>query len=363
MRSSPRKATELEKLHQQAQQLLAQKASEIAAMTESIDAAETALSKARAALIARTSQSEGENLDIDIDIETQQDRYQREIEELMAQSEAEVKEIQLAHALRLKELGETFRKSITDGEEWAKIHAAAVKAQKLVELDQSTKQLEEARGSNEDSRLNSTKSRVEVYEQSKGVSIMNEQRINRLENQITEMTAVTREEIRDIKAKIKEVLFSLELRQREHAVDIANLEREAAAQQAKYDIHLRELDNEHASEKLRLEQNIAAETAKIENAHRLIEQIEENQRNCVQRSRQDIERMKATLSHYRAESERGLEQTRSFVSRATSFDRKKRDLDREISMIEQEIAELQEENGELRTELGKLDQIVYRRTV
>jgi hypothetical protein len=362
-RASPRKQSELEKLHQQSQQLLTQKANELTAMNQVIEKAETALSKVKADLYAKTTRIEVENPDDNAELESLKEKHDHEIEELMTQFDAEAREAKALHTARMKSLAETFRKSIAEGEKWAEVHAATVKTGKLVELDQSEKQLNEARATKAESRLSSTRSRLEVYRQSKAASIMNEQRIRLLENQISETTASTREEVRDIKMKIKEVLNTIELRQREHAVDIANYEREVADRQAKYDIHLAQLDQEHATEKKRLEQAIASETAKVENLQRLIKQIEDNQRKCMQRSAQDLDRMRATVSQYRADADRSFEQTRASVSRVTSFERRKRDLDREMAMVEQEITELTGENAQLKTELSKLDQAVYRRTV
>jgi chromosome segregation ATPase len=363
MRSSPRKQSELEKLHQQSQQLLTQKANELTAMNQVIEKAETELSKLKAELFAKTTRIELENPEDNTEIEMQKENYDHEIEELMTQFDGEVREVKAAHTARMKSLAETFRKSIAEGEKWAEIHASTVKTGKLVELDQSEKQLSELRASKAETRLSSTRSRLEVYRQSKAASIMNEQRIRFLENQISETAAATREEVREIKMKIKEVLNSIEIRQREHAVDIANYEREIADRQTKYDIHLAQLEQEHATEKKRLEQAIASETAKVENLQRLIRQIEDNQRKCIQRSAQDLDRMKATVSQYKADADRSFEQTRVSVSRVTSYERRKRDLDRELAMVEQEITELTQENAQLKTELVKLDESVYRRTV
>jgi chromosome segregation ATPase len=362
MRSSPRKQSELEKLHQQSQQLLKQKASELTAMNQVIEKAESELSTLKAELYAKTTRVELENPDESPELDSQKERYDQEIEGLMTELDTEVNEIKAVHRARMKSLAETFRKSIAEGEKWAEIHAASVKTEKRVELDLTEKQLNELLATKAESRLSSTRSRFEVYRQSKAASIMNEQRIRFLENQISETTSGTREEVRDIKAKIKEVLSSIEIRQRQHSVELENYEREVTDRQAKYDLHVAQLEQENATEKKRLEQCIASETAKVENLQRLIKQIEGNQRKCMQRSVQDVERMKATISQYKADADRSFQQTRVSASRVTGYERRKRDLDREVEMVEQEIKELSEENAQLRVQLSKLDEAVSRRS-
>jgi hypothetical protein len=364
-KSNPQTKGELEKLHAQADRDLTQKANEITEMNRIVEQTEHELLIAKSELAVKLKQAELENAfqeTDEFDDDELRSALEQEVEAVKAQQQQELTQLRHNHSLHIKALKETYEKSIQEAEKWAETHAAAVRTERQVQLDQIKKQYDDIRATKADSLFTASHSRTQLYQQSKGASIQNAQRIAQLESQISEITAAIREEARDVKLKINECLASIELREREHQLQIATYENELNTRQTKYDLHIKQIEQEYAAEKKRLEQAIAAEVGKGENLKKLIKQFETTQKRSIQTGHQDIQKLKGLVDQYKAQSLKGLEHTRDSVSRTGQVERKCRQVKQEIVMVEQEIAELQAENAELREQLGKLDEAVYRRS-
>ena len=170
---------------------------------------------------------------------------------------------------------------------------------------------------------------------------------------------VTREEERDVKAKINECLATIDLRKREHEALLAKAQGELSDRKEKYELHVKQLEQQHESEKKRLQLSIQAETEKIDNLQKVIRKMEQQHTRNLQDSLREIERMKTTLYQSRKEDD-GLEETRSTVTQLQDIQKRQRQTEQEIAIVDQEIAELSEENDRLRVELAKLDREVYK---
>jgi hypothetical protein len=364
-RSTAQQKGELEKFHAQADRQLTQKANELTEMNRAVEETEQQLASAKAELAAKIKQVETENAFVETD-ESDDDDHQaaleHEVQALRAEQQQELDQLHQAHTLHIRVMKETFEKSIQEAEKWAETHAATVKTERQVHLEHLKKQHDDLQASKVDSRFSASQTRTKIYQQSRGASIQNAQRIAVLESQISEITAATREEARDVKSKINECLASIELRQREHQLQIATYESEVSMRQTKYDVHLKQTEQEYETERRRVGQAIAAEQAKGENLKKLAKVFESTQKRSIQTGYQDIQKLKNLLSQYRSQSLKGLEHTRDSVSRTGQAARKCREVKQEIAMVDQEIAELQSENTELHEQLVKLDDTVHRRS-
>jgi hypothetical protein len=356
-RASGQPKGELEKLHAQADRTLTQKADEITEMTRVVEETEQQLSAIQAELAAKIKQTEMED---ESDSEDHESSMQNEAEALQIQQDLELDQIRQSHAVHIKTLKETFEKSIQEAEKWAENHAEAVKTERTVQLDQAKKQLDEIRTTKADSRFTANQSRTRSYQQSKGLSVQNGERIRLLEAQISEISAATREEARDVKTKINECLASIEVRQRQHQLELAGYESEEKRRQPAHALHLKQTEHEAEAEKKRLEQAVVGEKAKSENLKKLVKQFEATQKRSIQTGHADIQKLKGLVAQYKSQSLKGLDQTRDSVSRTGQFERRTRQVKQEILVVEQEIAELEAENADLRTQLAKLDDSVYR---
>jgi hypothetical protein len=334
-------------------------------MNAAVERTEKELASLKSELAAKLKQAQAESPSHDTD-ESDSDEVQNalehEVETLKAQQEQELEQIRQNHALHIKALKETFEKSIQEAEKWAESHAITVKIERNVQLEQAKKQYEDLRASKADSRFSTTVSRDKAYQQSRGLSIQNGERIRRLEAQISEISAATREESRDVKTKISECLAAIELRQREHELQIATLENEATICQTKYEQHLKQIEQQYAAERKRVTQAVVSEKAKLENLRKLTQQVEVTQKRSIQMGQQDIQKLKGIVSQCKSGTVKGLDHTRDSVSQTGRYARRCREVQQEIGMDNQEIQELEDENAELRVMLTKLDDSVYRRS-
>lgn len=345
----------LQKLHAEADKVLADKAKEIMEMTKLVDEAEEKLMALKAEYQVTTSKLQQHEEEEEIDTE----RMDQEIQDLKDQQEQELQEVEAKHQAYLQSLTETFQSSVKEAEKWAEMRTEAVKVQKLADLEAMKEEYEQFKASTADEIFASTQDRIKLYQEAKNASIMNNQRISLLESQISEITSITREEERDIKAKINECLASIDLRKREHEALVTKAQNELSDRKEKYEMHIKQLEQQHESEKKRLQQAIQSETEKIDNLQKVIRKMEQQHTRNLQDSLREIERMKTTLYQSRKEDE-GLEETRSTVTQLQDLQKRQRQTEQEIAIVDQEIAELGEENARLRQELAKLDREVYR---
>jgi hypothetical protein len=350
---------ELERLHAAADVLLTQKGNEITEMNKVVDDAEQKLATLKAQLASKIKQMQAEDVSEDSDDDQQQ--FELDHHALKSGQQQEIDALVQSHAAQMKAITERFQASIQESGKWADVHAGSTRSEKILQLDQARKQLDDLRGSKVDTQLSATQSRIKISQQSKGASFMNAQRVRLLESQISEITASAREEARDIKVKINECLASIEVRQREHAAQVASYEAEGASRQAQYDVHLQQMGEQFAAERKRLEQAITAETAKLESLKKVAKQLDMTQKKWKQLSTQGIKRLNTTLRHIKDQSVKGFEKTRESVSRLGKCDRKRREVTQEIAVVDHEIAELDDENSALREQLETLDQSVYGR--
>ena len=189
---------------------------------------------------------------------------------------------------------------------------------------------------------------------------MNQQRIKVLENQISEITAITREEARDIKTKIEECLTAIELRGKEHNNEIARYQKEIDDREIKYADHIQNILEQYAIENKRMESAISCAASQAESLPKLLKQMEKQNESHYQTSMKDLEKVKSALYQSQTREEKEQVTTRNSVTQVQIIQKNQRKIEQEISQINAEINELNTENEQLRIELMRLDKAVYR---
>lgn len=352
------KKSELEKLHAEADALLSQKAEEIVQLNKMIEEAEQKLILIQTELAKeikekQPSKIEDENA-IDRELLTQQ------IQDLQLQHEAEIQNLQSQHESRLKEMNDTFQKSVRSAELWAQTHADSIAADKKSQLTELQNSLKILQSSTNENLVSISKNRHSNIQQSKRASYLNQQRIKLLETQISEITAVTREEARDIKTKIEECLTSIELRGREHENEISEYQREIEDREAKYAEHIQNVLEQYAIENKQMESAIACASSQADSLPRLLKQMEKQNDSHYQTSMKDLEKVKSTLYQSQTREEKEQTETRNSVTQVQIIQKNQRKVEQEMAQLDAEINELNTENEQLRIELNRLDQAVYR---
>lgn len=355
---SSNKKSQLEKLHAEADALLTQKADEIVQLNKMIEEAEQKLILIQTQIAKQIKENEiikteNESL-IDRELLSQQ------IQDLQEKHNEEIKQLQFQHETRLKEMNETFQKSVKSAELWAQTHAESIAADKTNQLTELTESLKVLQSSTNENLISISKNRHTNIQQSKKASYLNQQRIKVLENQISEITAITREEARDIKAKIEECLTTIELRRREHENEISRYQREIEEREAKYSDHIQNILEQYAIENKRMESAIQCANSQAESLPKLLKQMEKQNDSHYQTSMKDLEKVKSALYQTQTREEKDQIETRNSVTQVQLIQKNNRKIQQEIEQIRLEINELDAENEQLMTELMRLDKSVYR---
>ncbi|OHT12922.1 kinetoplast-associated protein [Tritrichomonas foetus] len=348
--------SKLEKLHTEAKTILSQKAQEIAQINHAIEQAEEQLGKLRSELsIKNTEMQKYQDQDFQ-DITNNENQIIEMIEEEQRQ---ELIKIQAKNEEELNRLRDDFQKSLQEAENWAEKHAKSVAAERTAQLDQLRKEVDQMRQTSNEAAFSATQTRTKLYQQSKNVSLQNSQRIQYLEAQLSEIVSVTREEMRDIRAKIEECLAAIDIRNKEHANEITRYEHELAEREAQYNEHLEVLHEQFACEKQRVEQSVNESAKNTEKMQKILKQLEKQHEHQLQTTLKDVEKMKHSIYQARNREDMQMNETKTFISQAQGIQRECQQTEKEIAIVENELRELKDENQELRAELSQLDKAVY----
>jgi regulator of replication initiation timing len=227
--------------------------------------------------------------------------------------------------------------------------------EKVAELEELSRELAQLRERTQETAFAQTQSRTRALQQSKAASLDNQKRMQQLEDQLSELGAVRREELREVRVKVEECLSAVDLRDRDHRNEIETYQRELAEREQQYTAHWEILGEQFENEKARLEQQLAAAVAKGENLRRILAQLQKHHEMQIETTRRDNERMKATIYQAKSRDDESFADTKSYVAQLQTKQQQCRQTEQEIALVNSEIAELTEENKELQGELQRLD--------
>ena len=350
--------SKIEKLNSEAQAILTQKADVIAELETAIEDAEKQLVKLRAEYEARATTAEIDEEDDAkakdedlIDLEKLKQEHDQEIRDRTEKQEEEVA------SMKLK-----FTRALKDAEAWAEEHAENVYAERSAQLDVLKQELSKIKDEVSEEQLQQSQTRTRLFNQSKTRAMQSAQRIQFLQTQLSELSTVTREELRDVRAKIDECLASVELREREHRAEIEKYEKEIASREERYNTHLECLTQQFNNERQRLNQQYEAAVEKCDNLQRILSQLERHHESRLQATLQDNERMKSTIYQAKSREDESFTDTRSYISQIQSTQHEVRQVQKDLALVNQEIADLQSENHQLQEELKRLQTGAMRRS-
>jgi hypothetical protein len=347
--------SKLEKLNVEAENILNQKKQELVAYQNAIDEAEQTLAKLKtefesnAALMS--AEAEGDRTDAEEPVPEEL----IDIEKLKASQDAEIQQMTAKHEEELAGMRARYAASLKEAEGWAEAHAENVYLERLADFENLKKELELSRRQANEVVFAQTQSRTRLFQQGKSASLQNAQRIQELENQLSELASITREELRDVRAKIDECLASIDVRELEHRSEIEKYQREFAQREEQYNAHLEILAEQFQQEKQRLEQQFTAASSKGENLRRVRAQLQKHHDMQIATTRKDNERMKLSIYQAKARDDQQFVNTKGYVSQIQNIQRTCGELEQELQLVNKEISELQDESRELQSELQGLD--------
>jgi chromosome segregation ATPase len=188
----------------------------------------------------------------------------------------------------------------------------------------------------------------------------NAEQISRLEEQISELTALTREELRDARAKIDECVAAVELRRQSHAAELKRLEDEAAQRSERYQAHLSALREQYELERATIEQQIEAAEGRAANTEKIIEKLEQHHQTQLKEVLGDMDTMRRSIGSPAKKNRQNAESMRAIVRESQRLADECRGVEEETRVIDAEIEELENENRDLRQELTRLSGMLER---
>ncbi|EAX85668.1 hypothetical protein TVAG_593050 [Trichomonas vaginalis G3] len=348
--------SKLEKIHKEAKEIIAQKNKEIMKYSKLIEDAENQLSELKAELQEKTNRINNmKNEDISYNVNSIED----EITALSTQHIEEMKALEEKHQEDMQTYKMKYAKSLKEAEQWTEQHIDTLAVEKQAKLQMAQQELKTAKEKAQASKLAATAVKSNFYQNNKTAQLMNTQRIEYLESQLSEITSLSREEIRDIRGKVEECLATITVRQKEYEAQIAKCKKELKERETKYNDHIEALTNQYNTEKARYQNQINAVNENIQNLTRVIKQMETHHEQQLRSTMKDLERMKTTIYASRSMRTTSRDETITNARETMSIQNQCMQMKQEIAVIKEEIDELNAENDELRSQLQVLDRSVY----
>ncbi|KAK8838165.1 hypothetical protein M9Y10_035581 [Tritrichomonas musculus] len=358
--TKPANATELEEMNKEADMMLKQKEKELKSYMDAVNEAEKILRQLQD-IVAKKTAELASITKPDENAESDRFAVEEEIEKLEAEHQKEMQRLQDQHMEEMMALKADFQNTLNEAENWSNRHAEIALQEKMNELERLKQEAIDAK-----QQLNETtflRSRSSSYNNgqnnSKNSSNALSQKtvadqIAKLEEQLSELTSVTREELRDSRAKIDECVAAIELRRQSQAAEIRRLEDEIKQRQERYANHISAVKEQYQLERQTLEQSIEVTSARGTNTEKIISQLEQHHEAQLNEVLSDIESMRKSIDNSGNKANSNAASVRSVIREIQKLTEEKSAIIEETKMIESEIQELDEENEKLRSELNIL---------
>jgi chromosome segregation ATPase len=337
----------LEAMNQEALQIFEEKKSDLRSYGSAIDEAERMLTFLHQTLDEKRQKLSSLSSPFDDSVDRQS--LSNSLAELEAECESQIRALELRHGEECSALQSELQQALDTSDSWASRHLSHSLEPKRVRLE-ALKSLE-AETKAKLQKLTIVRAAPRAVDE-KQVALA--RRISAVEQQIAEVTSITREEMREARAKIEESIATVELRQRSHAAEIRRLEAELDAREEKYEAHLSALQEQYDVQKRTIEQTIEDATARAQKTQQIIEQLGERHQTQLAEVLDDMKQTKRAIAVAQRQT-RDVDGVRSAVREIETLRAEKRMLADEMNIMAKEIADLDEENEILSKELVRLN--------
>lgn len=350
----------LEEVNAEAKEKLAQKQAELDSYAETVAKAEKILTQLQEQLKAKEEELAALTAPDQAD-ELEQEEIQKRLSELETKHKEEIQQMKAKHEDEMASLRADFEQMLQESENWANQHSQIALQEKMNELNVLKEEAMEAKRQLNEATLVKQKSKTQTMIDEAQRS--NAEQIAQLEEQISELTAITREELRDARAKIDECVAAVELRRQTHAAEVQRLEDEATQRTERYNALIQALKEQYSLERSTIEQQISAANARAENTEKIIKQLEQHHETQLSEVLADIDTMRRSLSASSRKPSEHSNLMRSTVRESQKIAENIRALDEEAKMIDREISELEDENRETKHEITQLTALLQHNSI
>jgi hypothetical protein len=341
-----RTLSSLSELNQEGLQLFERKKAELRQYGSVIDDAEQTLTSLKQTLQKQQAQLAELSAAREDDIDHAS--ADQELDELENEHARTIRELEAKHREEFSTLKAELDETLEAARAWGAHHSAIVLERKQTELEAAKKLEVETKQRLTELSLASRRPGTRTNDRQ---SIEAQARIANLEQRISEITAITREEMREARAQIEESVVAVETRRQQNAAETARLEAERDSRDEKYDAVLSALQEQYDATKASLEQAIEATHQRTINTQRMIEQLSEHHQSQLTVVMDDMLMVKKTS----IESKMQDAPLREILRQTEALREEKRAIVDELALVRREITDLDDENAILKRELAKLN--------
>jgi len=349
--------TSIEDLHNESNAILSQKQAEIEELRESIHNAEEELRT----LVLSVNQVETLFMNLEDKAKKSREILDHNDNDSFLHENEEIAQIKLKNDEEYNTLKAQFAKSLEDSGKWIEKHLEIVKMEKKIQLEEAQKELIHMKSLTNETKLISSSKKSMFSQDAKSVSIMNSQRAQFLETQLSELSSIMREEMREIRSKIDECLSSIDIRQLEYQNEYARYEKEIQEREGKYQAHLQSLVDTYEEEKKKYGVLITAAQSKAEGMEKMIKQLEKKNNYQTNVTMKDFEKLKSTIYSTRINNESMKNERQTGIKEYHDTEKECYEMEYEIKIIQNEIDELSDENLKMKNKIAEIEAIVYRK--
>lgn len=366
LRSELSSQSRIEAIHSNAIAVLSQKNQEIEKYKIEIDESEKELTRLKSILESLQASDESkdqnssdsnndskeksneEKLFLDMenvdDIEEVKARYQEEIEETKSKYSNEIGTLQIY-----------FSRSLKEAERIAEQHAETVYLEKKAELDETLRQIDLIESANEENQFRLTASRIQKMQQEKTNSMLNSLKIDKLSQELFDLTSLSRTELRDVKIKVDECFVTAEIQQKDHENEMRRLTNELESREKLFSRHYATVVQSYEAEKQRLSEQLQQSTQKIAELRKSYKNMTTQNEQQEKQLYNDIQKLKSSLSVSIKGRDQASSMIQSNVLKQQHFQREIKQIENDIAMVDKEIQEIQVENAQLKIEMNRID--------
>ena len=185
-------------------------------------------------------------------------------------------------------------------------------------------------------------------------------RLQRLEDEISDLTALRREKISDFKLKCNDFAQKMESRERDHAIMVTKLEKETKQREANFANHIQSAKGVLEREKAQAMTEADVFSTRYQSLQQLYQATSRRGNQQMQGLNNDIEKLKKSVEEAK-DSEQAIEQKfREDAMKVQSLQTQILTLKRNYDGIQAEIVRVSQENERAKRELMRVEQASMR---
>lgn len=366
-KSSPSSQSRIETIHSNAKTILNQKNQEIEKYKIEIDETEKELLRLKSILKSMQAGTEVDQEDLSNDDESDETKKENsdeklfieaddsvDIEEIKAIHQEEIEEINSKYSYEIGSLQIYFSKTLKEAERIAEQHAETLYLEKKSELDETLRKIDLIEAANEETQFKLSSSKIQKMQQQRTTSMLNSIKIDRLNQELFELSALSRTELRDIRAKVDECFLTAEIRQKDHENEMNRLINEIENRENLFSSHYASVVQNYEAEKQKLTEQLQQYSQKISELRKSYKNIQTQHTLQEKQLSEDIQKLKLSVTVSKKGRDQASSMIQSNVVKHQHLQREIKQIENDIVMVDKEIQQIQIENAQIKEELKRI---------